>query len=476
MILFSSLVFLPRVQAASLSLDHLLVNMVKLHPVVQIKGLEQKSAEFEIGKAESKLGWYLKGNGGRSHDLSFLGTPTDISSAGLGLEKTFGFGGRVNIDGTYEYEDAEVTISPLIPNPSASTNFDLKYLHPLGRGSGNPEYKTGIVNAEAANIIAQANWQENRDTLTKQVIDLYYSLAKTNAQIRNTELAINRAKRLQEYTVRNISLGVSEKKDLLQTEARLQASIADKASLQINRERQYVALNRLAALPWETRFELLVSYPANPVSSIDFEKSYKSAKKYSWGLKKNKAQIDIALATIEKSRDLNRDDLNLVFSAGSRNRNGEVSGENFNETDYAAGVRLEYRRALDRQGLEAELTQAQIRKSIGFQEKNAIELDLGYQLSSLLSEMKEMEESLVRSKKSLQVEKLKNNEALSRYKNGRADTSELINFENDLRFAEFTVTNKELELARMVAQFELLSGDMWDRINRTLGFTMEQKQ
>lgn len=466
----------PTVFSASLSLQQVLTNMVKLHPLVQIKSLEQQSAALDLGKAESKTGWYLKGNAGTDHDLSFLGTPTDISTAGLGLEKTFGFGGRVSIDGTYKYEDADLTLSPQIPNPSASTNFDLKYIQPLGRGFGNPEYKTALKNAEASKIIAQTNWQENRDGLSKQVIDLYFSLAKTNAQIDNTLLAINRAKRLKQYTAKNINLGISEKKDFLQTEARLQASIAEKGSLRVIRERQYIALNRLTAFPWQLRYELVTKEPDKLIPQNSFDDSYKQVKESSWGLKRNNAQIMIAESFINQSRDLNRDDFNITLSAGSRNRNGEVAGEDFNETDYAAGIQLQYRRALDRQGLESELTQAQLKKSIGYQEQSAITLDLGYQLSSLLAEMNELQSSLIRSKKSLRVEKEKNNEALKRYRNGRADTSELIIFENDYRFAEFTVTNKQLELQRMLAQLDLLKGKLWERIDLSPDVKMEVTQ
>lgn len=462
--------------AATFSLEQILVNMVKLHPLVQIKNLEQESAILDINKAESKTSWYLKGNAGTSHDLSFLGTPTDVSNAGLGLEKTFDFGGRVSVDGNYKYEDAELTVNSQIPNPSASTNFDLKYMQPLGRGAGNPDYHAGIKNAEASKISAEAKWQENRDGLTKQVIDLYFSLAKTNAQIKNTELAIIRAERLKKYTTTNINLGIAEKKDLYQTDARLQASIAEKGSLLVIRERQYIALNRLAAFPWGLRFELQTNNSINSSGSINFDETYELVKRNSWGLKKNKAQIMLAESFIDQSRDLNRDDFNVTVSAGSRNRNGEVFGEEFNETDYAAGIQLEYRRALDRQGLESELTQAQIQKSIGYQEKSAITLDLGYQLSSLVSEMKELRQSLARSQKRFRIENKKNKDVLSRYKNGRANTSELLEFENDYRFSEYTVTNKRLELQRMHAQLELLKGDLWNRINGIENTKMENSQ
>ena len=460
-----AVIFSAPVNAATLSLEAALSNMVKLHPLVQIKNLEQQSAAYELGKAESQLGWYFNGSTGASHDLSFFGTPTDKANAGLGLEKTFGFGGRVNLDGSYVYQDDEFTISPQIPNPSASTNFDIKYLHPLGRGAGNPGYQTGIKDAKANQVISQANWQENRDELSKQIIDLFFALAKTNAQIVNTELAINRAKRLKKYTSENIKLGVSEKKDMLQAVARLRASIADKRSLLVIKERQHIALNRAAAFPWDLRVKLAKNITINSIPQHDFDELYEQAKNNSWGLKRSNANIAIAESIIEKSRDLNRDDFNLTLSAGSRNRSGEVSGGDFNESDYAAGIQLEYRRALDRQGLEGELIQAQINKSIGYQRINAITLDLGYQLSSLLSEMRETKASLAISKKRLQAENKKIDEAIKRYRNGRADTSELIQFENDLRFAEFTVTNKQLELKRMSARFDLLIGALWQRIN-----------
>ncbi|MFV1992779.1 MAG: TolC family protein, partial [Acidiferrobacterales bacterium] len=418
-----------------------------------------------LNKAESQLGWYLNGGTGASHDLSSFGTPTDKANAGLGLEKTFGFGGRVNVDGTYVYQDSEFTISPQIPNPYASTNFDIKYIHPLGRGAGNPVYQRGVEDAKAVKIISQANWQENRDEISKQIIDLFFGLAKTNAQIANTELAINRAKRLKAYTSKNIKLGVSEKKDMLQAEARLRSSVADKRSLQVIKERQHIALNRVSAFPWDLRTKLATNITIKNIKPGDFDELFDQVKNYSGSLKRSKANITIAESIIERSRDLNRDDFNLTLSAGSRNRNGQVSDGDFNQSDYAAGIQLEYRRALDRQGLEGELTQAQINRSIGYQEIRAITLDLGYQLSTLLSEIQETKISLANSKKRLQAENKKIDEATKRYRNGRADTAELLLFESDLRFAEFTVANKKLELKRISARFDLLTGGLWQRIN-----------
>ena len=268
-----------------------------------------------------------------------------------------------------------------------------------------------------------------------------------------------------DLTSNNIKLGVSEKKDMLQAVARLRSSLADKRSLQVIRERQHIALNRVSAFPWDLRARLVTDITINNVKQGDFDDLFDQVKEYSWRLKRSNANITVAESIIERSRDLNRDDINLTLSAGTRNINGDVSNGDFSESDYAAGIQLEYRRALDRQGLEGELTQAQINKSIGYQEIEAVTLDLGYQLSTLLSEIQKTKTSLAISKKRLQAENKKIDEATKRYRNGRADTAELLLFESDLRFAEFTVANKQLELKRISVRFDLLTGGLWQRIN-----------
>ncbi|HEY8555672.1 MAG TPA: hypothetical protein VIL43_14185, partial [Burkholderiales bacterium] len=52
-------------------------------------------------------------------------------------------------------------------------------------------------------------------------------------------------------------------------------------------------------------------------------------------------------------------------------------------------------------------------------------------------------------------------EATQRYRTGRADTAELIQFENDYEVAALAVAQQTIELARRRVELARLSGALW---------------
>lgn len=464
---WAPIVLMPSVCLASdvskLTLHEALANMIKHHPLLKVNRLEASRSQLRSKIVEGQLAWSVKGQAQNSHDLSFLGTPSDRTDISAGLEKTWGFGGRVNLDATYGYEDSETTISPVYPNPSRSTNLDLSYRQPLARGWGNPSYEQGLVEAEAAEKIALANWQETRDGLGENLVELFFVIARINAQIRNAESGIERSRRLKKYVLGNIRLGIAEEKDLLQAEAQLSAGLAERQRLQTQWEVQQLSLNRIAGLPPPLRFSPVVPASGDqsePGLDVVLPKSIAN----SYAIKRSEARVLQANAAIEKGKDQTKDKLDLVLSGGQRRLTGESSAGDIDETDYASLVRLEYRRTLNRDGLEAVLTDAQLQRSIAYQEIEAYKLDLQYRLTSLVSEYRENRLLLDRNKDRQKKERLKYREAEERYQSGREITSILIQFENELRAAELLVLEREIEIQRILARINLLSGNMWNGI------------
>jgi len=62
------------------------------------------------------------------------------------------------------------------------------------------------------------------------------------------------------------------------------------------------------------------------------------------------------------------------------------------------------------------------------------------------------------------VEKQKVAETRERYRSGRADTTQLLLFENELHQAEYSVDQLTLELARKQQTLKLLRGVIWDEM------------
>jgi outer membrane protein TolC len=211
--------------------------------------------------------------------------------------------------------------------------------------------------------------------------------------------------------------------------------------------------------PWNEEFELTSVHSESEVAPTT-DKYIEEAEAISPEINSLDEQLKIADATLKVSKDKYKSKLDLVLSAGAR----AGSGPGFDQSDYAATAKIEYQRPLSRQGLEAEVYQAQISQDIARRQIKQAKDNLRYQVEGLVSELGTGQTALNTSKSRLVVEKEKLAETRERYRTGRADTTQLIQFENELNQAAFSVDQQTLELARKQQTLKLLRGVLWDEM------------
>src|SRR5690606_21298878 len=85
--------------------------------------------------------------------------------------------------------------------------------------------------------------------------------------------------------------------------------------------------------------------------------------------------------------DALRDQVDLVFSVGGRRLSGDTATGSISEADAVAGVRLEYRAALDKRGADAELAQAFLERDMARRRHDATLTDLRYGVARLAAEI-----------------------------------------------------------------------------------------
>jgi outer membrane protein TolC len=450
---------LPFINSASaaeaLTLRKAVQRVIDTYPSVRVSKLQVDKAGQELVRADSLLGWQVNAEAGVAHDTSPSIFPSDIVNATGGLQRQLESGGTLGIQGGYNRSDStDPSLSSY--NPLTTTRADVIYRKPLRQGSGNPVYRQSAVSARSGLEIAKAGHRSLLNQVAQQTIDLYYGLATTQARMQAAENGVKNAQQLLEYVQRNTRLGLAEKKDLLQVEAQLRAQQADLETLRTSWEQQRTNFNRLMGQPWSEEFDL-VSVNSERLPSHDLDKLIKEIEAVNPDIARLEAQIDIAESSLKLAKDKHRSKLDLVLSAGARTGNGG----SFDETDYAAGVKLEYQRPLSRRGLKAEVFQTQINRDITQRELAKTKQDLLYQIQGLLAELKAGQTALDATKQRFETESEKLAETRQRYRNGRADTSQLIQFENELNFAEFSVKQQTLELARKQHTLKLLRGALW---------------
>ena len=460
-ILATSLLLLATPMAAlaeSFTLQRTLQQVIETYPTIEIARMQVARAQQETLKAQSILGWNLGAQAGASHDISpFLGTPSDSANLSANLTRPLASGGSIGIGGNYSYEDSSFTFGPSFPNPSHFSRIDANYRLPLAKGAGNPQYEGAMISAEAGARIAQANEYTTRDQLASQTMELFYGAAATRIQMATAKDAIERAQRLKKYIQGNARLGLSEEKDLLQAQAQLQARISDYDALVVAWEQQRTAINRLLDRPRTAEFDPVLQYRGE--LNDDPVKIMEQAKNYSPDLKRQQAQIEIAEATINTSKDEARSQFDLVFGVGYGNKQGPATPP-VNESDYAASVQLEFSRPLDKRGVDAVVTQAVLDRSIGLREIKRLSDDLEYNVNGLVAEISSSQAALESHRLRVTTEQAKFDEALRRYRTGREDTRNLIQFENELQVSKLALEKQRIELSRRHASLEMLRGTL----------------
>ena len=462
-------------QAEQLEFEQVLQKVIDHYPSVNSAALQLEKAKQENVKAESQLSWQLNGNTGFTRSTSLFGTADDRLNVGASLNRSLSNGGELGFSADVIRDNAEISLLPSIPNPVTKTQLEVSYRHHLQKGADNTQYTESKTAAMAGVKIAQGEKTVLYDELAAQTIELYLAAATTQARVKNTQKTIDRSLRLKDYISKEFKLGLSEVKDVLQVDARLATNRADKQSLDVLWQKQVISLNRLMNHSWQSKFSPQLKLVNDKNRKFDFV--YAQAEKQNAVLKQIDARLQLADSAIRLSRDKRQDELDLVMYLGNESNQGDTANGNFNESQVVGGISLEFRRGLDKSGLNAELRQAHYDRELALQDKKLIQQNLYYDVASLLAEVESAELAVTAFKKSVNAEQQKLTEATKRYKDGRIETDRIIDFESQLANAELSYELQKVELARRYYQLDLLRGAIWQTVVRhEISFAEEIEQ
>lgn len=442
----------------SVTLETALKEAYATYPTITGRELALRRAAQEFARVESQLGWVLSGRGGLSRDPTQFAATVDRAEIAGGLSRKLPSGDTLGLGAGLLHEDSAFNFGPTVPNPVGTASADVSYRRPLLRGAGNVAYQQGMVSAQAGTDQAEADLDDSYDRLAAQVIQNFFLAAATRVRLENAEQSIDRSLRLQKYIRSNLGLGLTEKKDTIQAEAQLRARQADRDALIVTWQTLRTNLNRLLGRPPEK--ELIARHDESAgADTTAIGGLTEQALAYSPLLRQMRARVELAGAQIELKRDALSDQLDLVFSLGERLRDGDVPpGGSFDDNDTVGGARVEYLRALDRRGIDAELLQAHLDRDIVRNDLKLRSDDLRYEVARLAREIEASEQALAQYRRHREAEQAKLEEATVRYRAGRTETDRLIQFEGDLYDAELRARTEAVNLARRYAELNLLLG------------------
>ncbi len=451
-------------QAQQLTLQQVLQKVIDHYPSIRLATLQVEKTREDSIKAESQLSWQLNANAGVARETNLIGSSTDQMKLGAGLSRRLQNGDDLGFNALILRDDAEDSFAPTIPNPSTKTRVDINYRHPLQQGSENSQYEESKVAAVAGLQLAQGETMALYDRLAAEVLEVYLAAATTSVRIQNMDKSIQRSQRLKDYIASEVSLGLSEDKDILQIDARLATNRADKQSLQVLWQQQMVSLNRLMDRHWQKEFVPMIELKQDIPNSYD--ELYARAMQQDAALKQIDARLLLAESAIRLSRDKHQDKLDLVMYLGNEKNQGDVAVGNFDESQLVGGVSLEFSRGLDKSGLDAELRQAHLDRQLVLQDKKLLLQNLQYRVASLQTEIKLAQSAVQAFENSVRAESAKLREARQRYKAGRIETDRIIDFEAQQSNAELAYELQTIELARRYYQLDLLIGSIWKTVVR----------
>jgi len=450
-------------QHERLTIYQVMQRVLDRYPSLKISEMEVAQAAEKRRQIESSLGWILNSAAGITHDLTGLGTPSDRLDVSSSIGRQLKSGATLSLSGSYRYEDSSLSFSPVLPNPAHTTRLDLSYRLPLSQGEGNPLYAEGLVSSDANLKLAKANQLLIRITLAEKVKDLFYSSLLTREKIENAKQAVQRTKKLAVYINKNLKLGLSEKKDQLQAKAQLHSKLAELSALQLQWKPLKNSLNRLMLEEWEKDIQPILLTAEN-IKYSKLNKLMKITEDYHPAIKISQAKLDIAESQINLARDEKKDSVDLVMSVGSRTSNGKSTTSTVSEQDWAGTVSIQYKHLFNDDGVSSKYKQALLEKNIALQNILKINDDIRYNISGLVSEVESAKLAVKTAYQRLNSESLKVKEAEYRFRSGRADTAQIIQFQNEYSFAQLSYQNQKVDLNKRIIALQIYSGQFWDEL------------
>ena len=154
----------------------------------------------------------------------------------------------------------------------------------------------------------------------------------------------------------------------------------------------------------------------------------------------------------------------MKLFVGNKTSSGDSISGDVSNSDIVAGVQLSFSQNMDKSAENAALYQAQLERGLQLQNKKQLLEDLHYDLASLLAEVSAVSESITAYQKSRIAEQKKLKDAEKRYRSGRIDIDQLLQFENQLSATELTLNLQQMELQKRLLKLSLLKGGIWQTI------------
>lgn len=457
-------------EAEAMSLDAIIATVIRQDPGLAINRLDSAIAETDRLRMEGLLDPVLSASLSASQEQTPVASdfqPIETRTAVVtgSIAKPLASGDRLSANINFNRSSQDF-ISPLAAQlakfkPAYRNQINVSLRHPLWRGSDNPAYLQGIAASDASIAASRIQQQIIEHTLALQTINACYKLASDDIDIHIAAQAVERARRLLGYQRSREQFGLIEQADRLQAEALLAARQTDLEQAKARRAADLGTLNRLMHRPDQTPLDIEI--PSSPPAQVEpLDVMLASAKKQRPELKALQAQLRAADAQLLIASDGDQAQLDLVAQLGTRSLAGTpatAAARGLSIHDHFASVSIEYSDTPGRNSVRAALRKAELsRERIVAQQIQTTE-QISDQLAAAATTLVSGAPALQMAVHQADAEARKFNAEMKRYREGRSDTSTLVQFEGDLSTAELRAQLQQLTLQLASMQLAWARGD-----------------
>ncbi len=443
------------VAAEEMSLKAAIEAVIASHPMLEISRIDQQISQSGIRRVEGMLDPTVTARIGGSEETtptssSFQPSETRLGTLTGSIAKPLESGGTLGANFNYSrtkqvYGSALAT--PTI-NPAYRNQINLNYRHPLLKGNGRPDYSQSLIASEVD--VRSTNMQRliTARTLALNTTLAWFQLASDEINVRIARQATERAKELLNYQKKREEFGLIESADRLQAEALLATRNTDLQRANAHRAASLNNLNRLMLRTPGSDITLQRQASAN-IDMPDMQSAMRTAEQKRVELKLLQTQLEAAEARLVMARDKDSVQMDLVAEVGTRALNSAATDATlggFSANDHYASLSVEVSEVLGRNTARADVHKAELqRQRIIAQRANTMK-QIGDDIANALTSLNSGKPTLEAARKQAKAEDRKFTAEMRRYREGRADTATLVQFEGELRSAELSAELQALNL------------------------------
>jgi len=457
--------------AKEISLKQAIETVLAHHPDLNVSRIDSAIAATETGRIEGVLDPVLSATilaSGEQVPINSIYQPSEnrIGQMIGKISKPLANGGSLGADFNYTRTSQGFITSPFASqlarfNPSYRNQVNINYRQPMLKGYGRPEYNQALISAQARLKQSKKQQRVIAHNLTLRVINAYYQLASDDINIDIAKQAVKRAKTLLLYQRSREQFGLIEKADRLQAGALLAARKTDLQRSLSHRLNDQSTLNRLMLHRSNDAIAILRDLDPNTQHPAKLNAAIDKAEQLRPELQVLNAQIQAADAQLAIARDADQMQLDIVAKLGTRALErsplqAAVAGLSIN--DHFASLSLEYSDALGRSAARAAILKAELQRQRIDADRLQVLEHIHDDISAARTAITAGLPTLHMAKKQVRAEHRKFKAEMKRYRQGRSDTSTLVQFEGELRNAALNAQLQQLTIELAETQLAWAQG------------------